>query len=233
MIVSLVKGRSKAVEPLTSANGSAMFGVAISPNSANAILLPNNGNAQSVYVATSGTYDVLVSNQNGAVNSGDYITISSLDGIGMKDDSTQSLVLGKALEGFSSATTVTDSASLVNSSGKTVTVSIAEVPVSIDVARNPELNLAPDLPGFLKHLAQVVTNKPIDAARAYLSLGVLIITVIVVGVMLYSGISSSIISIGRNPLSRTSILKGMAGVALTSLAVFIVGVFAVYLLLKL
>ncbi|HUC87929.1 MAG TPA: hypothetical protein VMR95_02175 [Candidatus Binatia bacterium] len=231
MLVALVSGQSNTVQALTANNISDMFGAVVNPADTSAILSPSSG-TQNTYVATNGDYDVLVSNQDGSIAAGDYITVSSLNGIGMKAGSTQSLVLGKALSGFNSNSTIVNTDSLVVN-GKTTTVELGEIPVVIDIVRNPALNQVADLPGFLKHITQAVTNKPVDAARAYISLAILIITVIVVAVMLYSGISSSIISIGRNPLSKHSILSGLIGVSLTSIAIFIVGLFAVYLLLKL
>jgi hypothetical protein len=233
MIVSLNSGQSDAVAPINTSDIGKMFGVAVSPADTSAILSPGNTNGQLVYVATTGNYDVIVSNQNGAIKVGDYITASSLDGVGMSAGTTQSMVLGKALSSFDGKTDVINTATLVNSVGKKVTVTMADIPVDINIIRNPSLNQAPDLPGFLKHITQAVTPKPVDAVRAYLSLVVLAITVIIVGIMLYSGVRSSIISIGRNPLSKRTIFAGLIGVTVASIAIFIVGMFAVYLLLKL
>jgi hypothetical protein len=46
-------------------------------------------------------------------------------------------------------------------------------------------------------------------------------------------VRSSMIALGRNPLSRKSILRGMFQVIITSIIIFICGLFGVYLLLKL
>jgi hypothetical protein len=233
MIVSLANGQTDIVTPASTANLKKIFGVTVSPTDTSAILSPSSGAGQSVYVATNGTYEVLVSNQNGVINVGDYITVSSLDGIGMKTGSTEAMVLGKALAAFDGKTNVTNTATLTSGNGKKITVSLTAIPVDVNIIQNPQLNQAPDLPGFLRHITQTVTNKPVDAVRAYISLGVLAITLVVVGIMLYSGVRSSIISIGRNPLSRRSIMSGLLGVGLTAMAIFIVGLIAVYLLLKL
>jgi len=234
MLVALTNSQSDIVTPVTSANLNKIYGVAINPANTDAILSTGSGNlSKPVYVATSGSYEILISSQDGPIKTGDYISVSSLDGIGMKATDSQSLVLGKALAPFDGKTNVINTATLTSNTGKKLTVSLAQIPVSINVVRNPELNRIPDLPGFLTHLTQSVANKPVDAARAYISLGILVITVVIVGIMIYSGVRSSIISIGRNPLSRHSIMVGLLGISLTSIAVFIVGLFAVYLLLKL
>jgi hypothetical protein len=50
--------------------------------------------------------------------------------------------------------------------------------------------------------------------------------------MFYIGVRSGITAIGRNPLSKKDITKGLLQVILASMVVFIIGLFAVYLLLK-
>jgi hypothetical protein len=51
--------------------------------------------------------------------------------------------------------------------------------------------------------------------------------------VLYSGVRSSVISIGRNPMGRKSIFRALLEIILTSILILIIGLFAVYLLLKL
>ena len=51
--------------------------------------------------------------------------------------------------------------------------------------------------------------------------------------LLWSGVRSGMISIGRNPLSKHSIIQGLMQVIIVAVLIFIIGVFAVYLLLKL
>ncbi|HEX4774835.1 MAG TPA: hypothetical protein VH234_04940, partial [Candidatus Saccharimonadales bacterium] len=50
--------------------------------------------------------------------------------------------------------------------------------------------------------------------------------------ILWSGVRSGLISLGRNPLSRHTILSGMYKVIFTGLGIFILGLAGVYLLLK-
>jgi hypothetical protein len=49
---------------------------------------------------------------------------------------------------------------------------------------------------------------------------------------MYGGIRNGLISIGRNPLSKKSIVRGMIQVILTALTIFLLGIFGVYLLLR-
>src|SRR6476661_4967869 len=87
MLVALKPTDSSKVVPLTIADVTDMFGIAISPNQA-PITLSGDAGTQ-IYVATSGQYNVLVTNQNGVIHAGDYISASALNGIGMKADNSE------------------------------------------------------------------------------------------------------------------------------------------------
>lgn len=231
MILRLVAGQTGTVEPATGTSTTNIFGVAVNPSAADVTIA--SGTAAQTYVATSGTYEVLVSNQDGAIKSGDYVSLSSIDGIGMKADTTQPLVVGKAVGAFDGKTNAINTTSLKTDTGKELTVSIGEIPVSVAVGHNPlQQTQTPDVPGFLAHLAEATTQKPVNPVRLYLGLAVLGLTAIIVTVMLYSAVRSSIVSIGRNPLSKRSITKSMFQAVTVSVMIFIVGLFAVYLLLK-
>ena len=80
-IVQLVPNTSNKVEVLTASNSSKMFGVVINPSDT-ALSLSQDENGQQIYVADSGTYPVLVDNQNGSIHPGDYVAVSSVAGIG-------------------------------------------------------------------------------------------------------------------------------------------------------
>jgi hypothetical protein len=232
-IVKLKDNDATKVEPLTLDTITKMQGVVVSASDA-AVSLSDNSNHQQVFVATFGRYDVLVSNQNGAIKTGDYVTISSLGGIGMKAGTGEPVVLGRAAAGFDGISNVEGTATLTDSTGKHVSVSLGRVPVNIGIAHNPlQETVDNNVPGFLKKASQLIANKPVSSTRVYLSLAVLVISAIIAGSMLYAGIRSGLVAIGRNPLAKKSITRNIVQVILTSLIIFIIGLFAVYLLLKL
>jgi len=78
-----------------------------------------------------------------------------------------------------------------------------------------------------------VAERPVNPARLYLSAFLFITTIGVVGFMLYGGARSSMVAIGRNPLSKKVVMRGLLQVMLVSLIIFTVGMLGVYLLLKL
>lgn len=232
MIVGLDRKDATRVELVTRDTVTDTLGVAISASDAPLELTGSATTAQ-IYVATSGRYNVLVSNQNGAIQSGDYISVSSLNGIGMKADDNEAIVLGRAAAGFNGTGNIVSTATLQGASG-TNTVTIGSIPVDINVGGNPNLGHGSgNLPGFLQVAGNTIASKPVSAPRVYLSMAVLLVTALISGGLLYSGVRGSIISIGRNPLARKSIIRGLIQVVITSIIVLILGLFAVYLLLRL
>jgi len=233
MLVRLKDKDAAKVVPLTSATAAEMQGVVVAANDASVTLSSDNNSGQ-VFVATYGHFEALVSNQNGPIKSGDYITISSLDGVGMKADSVQSTVLGKAASNFDGTANVQGSTTVKDQGGHSVNVSFGRIPVDISISHNPlQQDINNNLPGFLKKASQFVANKPVSSSRVYISLVVLLISTVIAGSILYAGIRSGLVAIGRNPLAKTSITRNLVQVIITGLIIFIIGLFAVYLLLKL
>jgi hypothetical protein len=226
MIVRLKEGDTTKVEPVRQEDADETQGVVVDFNSAPVTL---SAEGQKVFVANTGRYAVLVSDQNGAIQAGDYLTVSSIAGVGMKVDDHQPIVVGRALEDFNGQGGIVAKATLGNN-----IVNIGRIMTDLTIVGNP-LQKSPkvSLPGFLQRAAEAIAQKPVNATRAYLSLIVFFISTFVAGTLLYGGIKSAIISVGRNPLSRNSVLKGMLQVVAVGLTIFLVGIFGVYLLLRL
>jgi hypothetical protein len=231
MLIQLKKNDATKIEALSQSTADRMYGLVVDPNDAPVTLSTDK---EKLFVATNGQFDALVSTQNGKISKGDYVTISAIDGIGMKSDDKQPVIIGRALEDFDGKTSVLSTAKIKNSVGTTTTVNIGRVGVNIGVAKNPLLKATePNLPEALRRVAEAVAGKPVNPVRVYLSIVIFCISTIVSGVLLYGGVRSAIISIGRNPLSKKSIIRSMIQVVLVGLTIFISGVFGVYLILKL
>jgi hypothetical protein len=234
MIVGLNPKQAGQVIPLTQAAISGMLGVTIAANDSTATLSPEAVTKQQVYVASTGRYSVLVSNQNGPIKTGDLITISALAGIGMKADASQSTILGRASTDFTGSGNVEGTVSLKDNTGKARSVSLSRITLSIGIAKNPAAGKATTyVPQVLASAAQAITGKEVSPAKLYIGFILLLGTTIVTGTVLYSGIRSGMIAVGRNPLTRSSIIKSLVQTVLAGLIIFIVGIVAVYLLLKL
>ena len=235
-IVQLAGKATDSVSPATQANMQLMYGTVVDPNILPLTVTDSNLKNET-YVATGGQYDVLVDTQNGPIKEGDYVTISAVDGVAMKAGTyeQQKMVFGRAAANFDGKTNVIATTTLKESNGQSDgTIQLGIIPVSIDIQRNPnQISTKVNLPPFLQQLGQAVAQKPIGPTRIYLSIIITGLCIMVALVTLYSGIKNAMIAIGRNPLSKKSIFRGLLEVILTGFLILIIGLFAVYLLLKL
>jgi len=233
MVVKLLANDATKVEADSLSNVQKMTGVVVAPSDAPVTLTTNNQGNNVVYVATSGRYEVLVSDQNGPIATGDYITISSLVGVAMKADNKENEILGRAAGSFDGKHGVQTTTSVKNPKGKTVSVNITRLPVDIAIGPNPIALKVANVPGFLQRAALLIANKPVSAWRIYTGLAMVCGTILVAGALLYAGVRNGMVAIGRNPLARSSIMRNLFQVILTSVIILSIGLFTVYLLLKL
>jgi hypothetical protein len=229
-IVMQKKDDPNKVVALASENIERMFGVVVNANDSPVTLSDEN---EKVFVSTVGQFEVLVSDQNGAIKTGEYVTISALNGIGMKADLTQQFVLGKAAANFDGQTGVITVSELKDSAGGTRKVNVGKIVVDLAISKNPQAKSDAGAPKILNKIGQAIAGKNVNPSKIYLSFTIFLITAFIAGATLYAGIRSSVYSIGRNPLSKKSIFRGLAQVVFTSLIIFAVGLIGVYLLLKL
>ncbi len=232
-IVELVNQETKEVKIASKDQLQSMFGVVVDPQQ-----LPvrvSSGIANETYVAVSGTYNVLVSTQGGDIAPGDYVTLSSISGIGMKAGTEEESVFGRAVAGFNSSSASRGSAEIKDVDGNLImTVQLGSIPVTIEIQKNPnEKSTKARVPEALERIGQAIAEKEVSAIRIYISLAITAISLVTALVVLYTGVRSSIISIGRNPMSKKSILRALLQIILTSFLILVIGLFAVYLLLRL
>lgn len=233
-IVELTGDKSDRVKVASQSEMQNMFGVTVDPKQLSVRL--SSGNLENeVYVAVSGTYDVLVSDQGGEIKAGDYLTLSSINGIAMKAGTEESTVFGRAVGSFDGKGVTLGTSELTDTNDNSKkTVKLGSVPVTIDIKSNPnEKSTDTNVPEFLKRVGQAIAEKEVSPIRIYLSMAITAISLIAAIVVLYSGVRSGVISIGRNPMSKKSIFRSLLEIILTSILILIIGLFAVYLLLKL
>lgn len=232
MIVRLAPKDTSKVEILKRVNMSDMLGVATAATEAPVSI--SNPEQKQVFVATYGRYDVLVSNENDVIKPGDFITISSVDGVGMRADGDDEIILGKALIGFAGTNDFESTLKLQDNAGGERVVAMKRIPVELTVARSPIYtgDTIAGVPNFLSSIARSVTKKPVTALRIYACLGVLILALTIAGGVMYSGIRTGMTAVGRNPLAKKAIVRNLITVILMSLIIVAIGLTAVYLLLR-
>ncbi len=203
MIVSQAANDDQFVELANLDNTENLLGAVVENDDS---LFQVSSEENNVQVVTNDITRVLVTDSNGTIQTGDYVTASSIDGIGIKADESHDKVLGIARGDFSSPEVRT----IETEEGDTREIAVTRIPVMIQVDDNPAAgNQSSFLPDFIQGSANALAGEPVAPARIILAL--LVITGGFVGslVLLYGAVSSTIISIGRNPLSNKSIYAGL------------------------
>lgn len=220
-VVALSKSNSSTVVLAPAKDPSRIYGVVVEPSAAPLTVQKQD---QQVFVANSGNYPLLVSTQAGTIGVGDYLTMSSTDGIAAKADSKDQFIVGRALEGFNGGSNTIVRANDGSALGR--------IMVQLSPGKNPLLKEVVAVPQPLRRVGEAVAGKPVTAVRVYAALIMFTVATFIAAILLTSGVRSSLVAIGRNPLSRHSIVRGMSQVILASALVLVIGLFGVYLLLK-
>lgn len=219
------------VEAVNRENQERVHGVVVAANDSTFTL---SQNTEKTFIATVGRFDGLVSTEAGTIQPGDFLTVSSISGIVMKAGESDRYTVGKAIEGFNGDANTVSSTQLKDSVGNSVSVSIGRTLVDVSVGSNPLFQPAEStLPSFLQKATEAIAGKAVSPVRVYVGIVILLVAGSLAGSLMYSGIRSSVISIGRNPLSKNSVTKSMVQIILSALIIFLIGIFAVYLLLRL
>lgn len=202
-------GKVAAVDQTTAAR---LFGVVVAPSASSLSLSADSGQVQ---VVTSGRADVFVTMAGGAIKLGDSIAVSQISGVGMKATAS-ARVIGVAQADFTSQSPR----------------GLGEIPVEIQVA-----NYTPPTSGggaivAVQNLANSLAGKPVASTRLLAALVILLIGVVSSTVLLYAAVRNSIVAIGRNPLARTAIFKGLAQILSVIIAILAVSGFAIFLVIK-
>jgi hypothetical protein len=223
-LVSLQKNKPNTVELSTPANTQDLVGVA-----GNKSLIELSNGTSSVQVVTNGVTETLVSDINGSVKTGDHITASPLAGVGMRATSS-GVVVGVAQANL--ATQTLHSKEVTDKDGHTTTVHIGAVPVQVDkVFYQAPTSANSFLPPVLSDFAASIAGHQVSPVRIMAAALLITLLFVVVTILLYSTVRSSIISIGRNPLSEQAVHKGLLEVGLTVIGVLVFTVIVVYLIL--
>lgn len=232
MIVGLNKENSQKVEAISLDRPTDILG-AIVNNGDSPIIL--SGENQKVFVAKDGKIDLLVSNQNGKIKPGDYISLSSIAGIGMKADEFQPVSVGKAIESFDGGKdkNFLSSTKIRNNRGQVQDVAIGRIQVDFTNIANPLAKNVTDVPEFIRRTGQTIAGRTVAAPRLYLGLILFIAVAFISASMIYATVKGGIVSLGRNPLSRRPIVRTQLQMIIVSIVIFISGLLGVYLILRL
>lgn len=230
-LVALDDKNSGAVVVADTGNVNRLFGVVVPPSSAS-ISLSGTGSGQ-VQVVTSGTANVLVSTAGGSIHVGDYITVSPIAGVGQKTGDSSTRVVGTAQADFDGTGDGTTKSTIENTNGSKTEVAIGQIPVVIAVssytATNGKQNYV--VPNWLQNLSNTLAGKDVSPIRIIIAGLILIAALVCISVLLYAAVRNSIISIGRNPLSRGSVLRGLLQVIGIAAGILFLAAGAMYMVI--
>ncbi len=224
-LVSIKDEQTDIIEASESSNVDNMVGVVITSGSS--LLSLSSGEEDQVQVATSGTLPVIVSNINGDIVRGDHITAGPVKGVGMR--ATANVRVVGIAQG--KMTNIKDQ-KYKDSDGVEKTMKLGEVPVLVNVAyyfKEPDKTI---VPAAVQNVANSLAGREVGTVPILISGAIFIIMLIIVASLVYSMIKSSIISVGRNPLSQSAIYRDLVQLSGLVLAILGVGLVSIYLVLS-
>lgn len=227
-LVSVKESSSEQVELSQAANRARLIGVVVNPQDS---LVTFADGGDRVQVASSGVVSASVSDINGPIKAGDALTVSPIDGVGMHASATGK-IFGTARQDFDANRNDNTSAEVTDKTGKKTVVAIGKIDVQVAVQDwtapgNASSALLENLRGFTSGIA----GKTVTNTQALLSVSIVTLAVVVSGIILYSAVSSSIHSVGRNPLSKGIVRRGFVGMIVLCIFIMVGALAAVYLII--
>ncbi len=224
-IVSLQKSSTDHVIASGSDTVDGVIGVVINADSA--LLSLSSGGANQVQVATSGIVQVLVSDVNGPINAGDHITASPLAGIGMRASNNVRIV-GVAQSSLSGGSKQT----YKDQFGKEQTVTVSEIPIVVNVSYYYKDESKSLIPIALQNVANALAGRSVSTLPIVISAAIFVIMLVVVVGIIYTMVRSSIISVGRNPMSQSAVYRDLIQLSGLVILILAAGVVAIFMVLK-
>ena len=223
-IVSLKENSSDSVIATNTGNVDTMIGVVIDRSDAS--ISVSNGKDKQVQVAKNGTLQVLVSDINGTVEQGDYVTGSPINGVGMRATGSTK-VIGIAQNSLTNGV----AQKIKGNDGVEQNVKVGTVTILVSVSGYIEKSENSFIPRPVQEIANTLAGRTVSALPILLSLGVFLVTLIVVTIIIYSMVRNGIISVGRNPLSSSAIYRNVIQLSVLVLGILVGAGVIIYFIL--
>lgn len=188
----------------------------------NSLITISSGESK-VLVESEGQIEAYISDINGSVEKGDLLVVSPLKGILMRAGDLAGIVVGIAAE-----KTEAGEQYEYEKDGQKAITRISKI--TIDLSRKGSNGVAGN-DSSLSKLGKTLVGKPVSDLRVIVSLVVFLVVLMAEGGIIYGAVSSSITSLGRNPLAQKVIKGQLVRVGLIALVVLGVGVAAMYAIL--
>lgn len=218
--LSVGSGETTNVERAAQETGDQIVGIVTTID--NSLVTISSGDAK-VLVESEGQVEGYVSDINGPVEKGDLLIVSPLKGVLMRAGDSAGIVVGIAAE-----KTETGEQYEYEKDGQKATTQISKI--IIDLSRKGSNSVAGN-DSSLSKLGRTLVGKPVSDLRVIVSLIVFLVVLMAEGGIIYGAVSSSITSLGRNPLAQSVIKGQLVKVGVIALMVLGIGVAAMYAIL--
>lgn len=221
-IVSLAPDSKDTVEATSTQNASRMLGVVVDQK------LPNATEGE-VQVATTGNVPMLVSTVSGEIKAGDRIGPSPLAGVGAKAASG-SRAIGVAQSDFAQASAGSVGQDVKTADGQTRRVFVGAISVVIEPAKADSGNTE-FVPDSAQNFINALAGKPVAPTRVILAAALVALTLVFVSIMVSSAVRSGMTAIGRNPLTKQTVVGSLFRVLMVAFFVMAGSLGASYLII--
>jgi len=226
-IVSLDPSGEATVEAANTDRINELLGVVVASNNS---LVAASTTSSNVQVITTGSAQTLVSTLTGNISKGDPITVSPITGVGTKA-TTSGRIIGLAESSFS-ATTAGAVNQQVGSGSSQRTVAIGTIPVELSVSYYIPPSVETAIPTSVQNVARVLAGRDVSPVRIVLSFILFLVGILMTAVITYVAIRISLESLGRNPLAKKAINRGLLKMMLVTLAILLLTFGSVYFVIK-
>ena len=220
-LVSFKTENATELVPANVNNQKSLIGVVIERGQSVYGVEEDNSN---VSVTAEGVISTLVSNINGDIKAGDYISTSQINGVGMRADEGKlsKRIVGIAISDFDESSRTAFDLGELGLNG----VEVARIPVQLLIGGSVDNDDAEE--SLITQLGERVVGKPVTFFQATIAILLFFLTLSVSSVLLYGAIIGSFTSLGRNPLAAKVIVKNLIRVTFISLLILLVGIGAAY-----
>lgn len=226
MSVSLL---NDTVYPSTPQNQANLLGVVVAQNSVAVTLASEANQAQ---VITNGVASAFVSNINGDIKNGDQLVPSPIEGVLMKA-TEPGRAMGSAQQDFNISAQGVQKKQIKTKDGSSKETYIGTI--QILVARNDFSPTPAEVPRILSPFQSIFTGvagRSVSVPRTIAAISIFAVAVISSMVIMYSGVSNGIRSIGRNPLSKGEVYIGLLQVFAIILLILIISLVIMLLIIR-
>lgn len=222
--LSITEDRSeKYIERGSSQNPERIIGIASSPSSNFAVI---GSNKNQIYVQSNGQVVAYVSDIGGVVKKGDLLTISPLKGVLMKVSNAASAEMATALEDVDLSRA--EEVKIDGGSTSTDSTKVSKILINLD---RHTFQSNQNTSNTLSRVSRALVGKDVGELRVLVSLLVFALLLVVEGGIVYGAISSSLTSLGRNPMAGKAIKRELVRVLLIAVAILLIGLGVVYTIL--